>query len=55
MIELAVGSYGPDDQPDHPMHVGRLTVEKKPGGGFLYRSYELVHSWPPEPIAFFAE
>lgn len=40
---------------DHPMHVGRLTVEKKPGGGFLYRSYELVHSWPPEPIAFFAE
>ena len=55
VIELAVGSYGPDDQPDHPMHVGRLTVEKKPGGGFLYRSYEIVHSWPPEPIAFFAE
>ncbi|MFR9189969.1 MAG: hypothetical protein ACLVL7_06805, partial [Anaerotruncus massiliensis (ex Togo et al. 2019)] len=55
VIVLAVGSYGPDDQPDHPMHVGRLTVEKKPGGGFLYRSYEIVHSWPPEPIAFFAE
>lgn len=55
VIEIAVGSYGPYDEINRPTRVGRLTVEKKPDGGFLYRSYEIVHSWPPEPIAFFAE
>ena len=38
-MRIAVGIYGPYDQPGRPQMTGLLTVREEPDGGFCYLSY----------------